>query len=395
MTAPEQTPIASARPRSGRGLYGAVLLYLLVAAMSVALSYYDARRTALAEMDRELMLGASAAASLLEPAPGPGPSSPAQGPKPGALLRGLAALGGLTRLYAATRDGLVVASSDPALPDALAGGAKGVLSAALAETADTGRPRFVTYGERGDATRAALIPAGSPRLGRLVIVAERPLSTPGERPRDRALSVLALALVLSLSLVPIVTTALRRLRDSNAELRQELAELDRSRERLPSLDELTGQYNRPGFERLLGQELARCKRHGQACAVAVLEVDGLKRLTARHGLSAADAVIMQSAARIAASLRGCDVLGRLAGGRFGLILPETEVTNAAIAAERVRRQLAATPIGLPGAQQSIPVTATVGVAAIQREDAGADALSRAQQRLDQGIREGRDRVVAG
>lgn len=217
----------------------------------------------------------------------------------------------------------------------------------------------------------------------------------GPEPWQRVFSALGIVLVSLIASVPIFVTWSQGLRDRNAELERIVAEYERDLDRLPSLDELTSQYNRPGFERLLDSELLRCRRHGLDCAIAVVEIDGFAELRATRGQAAADAVLIQCAARLAATIRGCDQLGRLNDHRFGLILPQTSLEKGVIAAERIRRTLAQSPMGMPDDAADARITASVGITSVQEADAERDTLIRiAEQRLDRAAGAGSDLVVA-
>jgi|GEM_PF-2215765 len=218
---------------------------------------------------------------------------------------------------------------------------------------------------------------------------------PAAGPWQRVFWMLTMALVLFIAALPLFFALTQRLRDANAELDEALAEYQRDMDQLPSLDELTGQFNRPGLERLLDSELLRCKRHGLDCCVAALEVDGFAELRAERGQAAADAVLLQCSARLASIIRGCDTVGLLDDERFGLLLPQTALENGIIAAERMRRILAETPIGMPDSDEDVQVTASVGITSAQEAEIDRDQLLRlAQRRLDSAVKVGRNRVVA-
>jgi diguanylate cyclase (GGDEF)-like protein len=209
------------------------------------------------------------------------------------------------------------------------------------------------------------------------------------------LATLSIVLVSFTASVPIFFTLGQRLRDSNASLQLELAEHYRDMDRLPSLDELTSQYNRAGFLQLLDREVDRCRRHGLDCCIAMLEIDGFAELHAARGRAAADAVLIQCAARLAGAIRGCDLLGRIDDHRFGLMLPHTKLEKGIIGAERVRRILAQTPMGLPDDNADVQITTSVGMTSVQEADADRETLIRiAEQRLDRAAGAGRDLVIA-
>lgn len=214
-------------------------------------------------------------------------------------------------------------------------------------------------------------------------------------PWRQVLSTLSIVLVSLIASLPIFITLTQRLRESNAELQLELAELYRDMNRLPSLDELTDQYNRPGFLRLLDGELIRCRRHGLDCCIAMLEIDGFAELRTARGPAAADAVLMQCAMRLAGAIRGCDLLGRIDHHRFGLLLPHTQLEKGVIAAERIRRILAQTPTGMPDDDTEVQITASVGMTSVQEDNADRETLIRiAQQRLARAANAGGDLVIA-
>jgi diguanylate cyclase (GGDEF)-like protein len=215
------------------------------------------------------------------------------------------------------------------------------------------------------------------------------------QPWQSVFSTLGIALVSLIASLPIFFIWTQGLRESNAELALIVEEYDRDMDRLPSLDVLTSQYNRPGFERLLDSELVRCRRHGLDCAIAVLKIDGFADLRSARGQSAANAVLIQCAARLASAIRGCDLIGRLDDQRFGLILPQTSLEKGVIAAERIRRILAQSPMGMPDDAAEVQITASIGITSVQEADAERATLIRiAEQRLDRAAGAGNDLVIA-
>ena len=216
-----------------------------------------------------------------------------------------------------------------------------------------------------------------------------------DQPWHQTLNTLGIMLISLIASLPFFLTMSQRLRDSNADLQLELTELYRDMDRQPSLDELTSQYNRAGFLHLIDRELLRCRRHGLDCCVAMLEIDGFAALRTARGRAAADAVLMQCAARLAGAIRGCDLLGRIDDHRFGLMLPHTQLEKGVIAAERVRNVLAQTPMGMPDVDADVQITVSVGITSVQESDTDRETLIRvAQQRLDRAAGAGRDLVVA-
>jgi GGDEF domain-containing protein len=112
-----------------------------------------------------------------------------------------------------------------------------------------------------------------------------------DQPWQRVLSTLAIVLVSLIASLPVFMTVSQRLRDSNAALQLDLAEYYRDLDRLPSLDELTSQYNRDSFLRSLHRECVRCRRHGLDACIAMLEIDDFAELQTARGQAAADVEI--------------------------------------------------------------------------------------------------------
>ncbi|WP_419192122.1 diguanylate cyclase [Engelhardtia mirabilis] len=139
--------------------------------------------------------------------------------------------------------------------------------------------------------------------------------------------------------------------------RRKRAEL-RLRE-LADHDPLTGLLNRRGLAVALEREAQRARRQGHACAAVLMDCDDFKTVNAIHGHAVGDALLTAIATRTARALRPYDVLGRVGGDEFILLLPELSAPQAAKAAERVRRTVAGTPFELKGARLNHSVSMAV------------------------------------
>ncbi len=134
---------------------------------------------------------------------------------------------------------------------------------------------------------------------------------------------------------------------------------------LATKDDLTGAANRIHFRELAVNELARAKRYGRALSVLILDLDHFKDVNDTWGHEAGDTVLREVAGIFRSVLRTSDVLCRHGGEEFAILLPETGPSQAAVAAERLRAKLAATPIRLPGGAE-VRVTASIGVEGVDR-----------------------------
>ncbi len=168
-------------------------------------------------------------------------------------------------------------------------------------------------------------------------------------------------------------------------------ELQRLRHQ-PGRDGVTGLPDARAFHARLHEELARARRHGLPLAVVMVDIDRFAALNSRYGRAVGDAVLAETALLLRLTLRETDVLARLGGDRFGIVLPECDVPAAARCAERVRRIVEEHEFARVGR-----VSASAGVAVSPRD--GME-LVEIMNRLDHAIaiakKSGRRRVaVAG
>jgi two-component system, cell cycle response regulator len=121
-------------------------------------------------------------------------------------------------------------------------------------------------------------------------------------------------------------------------------------------DPLTGLLNRGAFRERLDEEVSRATRHRRLLSLALLDIDHLGLVNERCGRSAGDRTLAALAALARSHSRETDVIGRVGGGEFAWLMPETDLVGAEQAAERLRAFVAATPTC--GGR----VTASLGVA---------------------------------
>jgi diguanylate cyclase (GGDEF)-like protein len=141
----------------------------------------------------------------------------------------------------------------------------------------------------------------------------------------------------------------------------ELQEKQRDLERLTRLDGLTGLFNRTTFVELSRKELERAQRQGSDTAILILDLDHFKRINDTWGHPAGDAVLRHVAIAATGAVRSTDLVGRLGGEEFIVLLPATSIEAARKLAEKLRARLQASPA--PWLASPIPVTASIGLAA--------------------------------
>ena len=158
-------------------------------------------------------------------------------------------------------------------------------------------------------------------------------------------------------------------------------------------DSLTGVLNRGTVYELLQRELARVLRDNKPVGIVLADLDHFKLINDTHGHPVGDAVLRETAKRMAIPIRPYDALGRYGGEEFLIVLPGCGLTNAAKVAERIRCCIAAEPISTSAG--ALAVSASFGVAASDKtESLDINAIiETADQALYRAKREGRNRVA--
>ncbi len=131
-------------------------------------------------------------------------------------------------------------------------------------------------------------------------------------------------------------------------------------EAMATTDVLTGVLNRQATLKLLAGEIERANRYARPLSIALFDLDHFKRVNDAHGHVVGDRLLAHVAARLQASIRSVDAIGRYGGEEFLLVMPETDTEGAARSAENIRRLVASTPMTLEGVE--LVVTLSAGIA---------------------------------
>ena len=176
---------------------------------------------------------------------------------------------------------------------------------------------------------------------------------------------------------------------------QRLEEQQRELERLARTDPLTGLLNRRSFFAEAARELAWVQRTGAPAVLLQLDLDLFKRINDTYGHAAGDHLLREVADLLRTDRRASDVLARLGGEEFALLVRGVSLEDGHRLAERLRAQLAALRVDHDG--QELTITGSFGVAALVADDQVPDAaLQRADAAMYTAKRGGRDGVeVAG
>lgn len=179
----------------------------------------------------------------------------------------------------------------------------------------------------------------------------------------------------------VIEGALRRAERTEAELRY-----------LADHDPLTGLFNRRRFRAELDQQVALSARYGGRGAVMVIDVDGLKEVNDRHGHQAGDTMIRGIGAVLRERVRATDIVGRLSGDEFAVLMPRADTAGALQLAEDLRAEVAE---GLETGAGPTPITISVGITMFGggRGVTAEGLMVAADQAMYRAKAEGRNRIA--
>lgn len=164
-------------------------------------------------------------------------------------------------------------------------------------------------------------------------------------------------------------------------------------EHLARVDGLTGLYNRTCFVDMAQREVARAQRRGDHTSLLILDLDHFKRINDSRGHPAGDAVLRHVAATLQGAVRKTDMVGRIGGEEFMVLLPNTTASDAHALAEKLRQMVQDSPT--PWGTQTLPITMSIGIgtSAGSPTCSYASLYSEADQALYAAKEAGRNRVV--
>ena len=140
----------------------------------------------------------------------------------------------------------------------------------------------------------------------------------------------------------------------------QLQEANAALERLTRLDGLTGLYSRTTFVEMSHRELGLAQRNGGDTVILLIDLDHFKQINDSWGHPAGDAVLRHVATVLQGAVRATDLVGRLGGEEFMVLLPNTSTSDGLALAEKLRQRLAQNPMQWNG--DTITATMSVGVA---------------------------------
>lgn len=163
-------------------------------------------------------------------------------------------------------------------------------------------------------------------------------------------------------------------------------------EKMARFDAATGLMNRQQWLYAAAVELERFRRTGRPAVLILIDIDNFKGVNDNRGHTTGDSVVEEFARLMKACLRDTDTGGRYGGDEFGIVMPETRWEEAIVAAERLRRQVAAYAFTADG----LRCTVSIGLSEIGPGIATVnDWVDAADHGLYQAKRRGRDCIVVG
>ncbi len=156
-------------------------------------------------------------------------------------------------------------------------------------------------------------------------------------------------------------------------------------------DPLTGLYNRRSFDEVAAKKLLLAARSGLPVSAVMIDIDHFKSINDTYGHTIGDEVLLAVSRRVFRGLSDEDLMSRHGGEEFAVLLPDAPIEHGISVAERLRRQVAESPVKTGGG--AVQVTISLGVAEFRPGETLDALLDRADKHLLQAKRRGRDRVV--
>ncbi len=170
--------------------------------------------------------------------------------------------------------------------------------------------------------------------------------------------------------------------------KQQIEQLNTQLKQQSETDFLTGLPNRRRFISLIEDELHRFERHGTSFCIAILDLDRFKRVNDRYGHDIGDRVLEKFSQLLKGSLRFEDTPARVGGEEFAILLPETSLAEGRRVCERI---ITAEKV-LEAGELRIWFTCSIGLAEVQKGDTFGTLFKRADEKLYEAKRAGRNRL---
>jgi diguanylate cyclase len=179
-----------------------------------------------------------------------------------------------------------------------------------------------------------------------------------------------------------------RLVDAEQKIQSQAEEL-RTQQTEARTDSLTKLANRRAFDDCLEKGMARYRKEGRPLSLLLFDVDHFKNFNDTYGHQAGDEVLRHVANTLSKTAKSTDLACRYGGEEFGLVMPNTSINQARVAAERIREAIELTKVNFEG--KTLNVTASMGVAEIAKSDDVSRLIRRSDEAIYCSKRAGRNR----
>ncbi|MFQ5973485.1 MAG: GGDEF domain-containing protein [Alphaproteobacteria bacterium] len=175
--------------------------------------------------------------------------------------------------------------------------------------------------------------------------------------------------------IEMLMAEVQRLREDLHQAQQRVGYL----EKLADEDSLVPVANRRAFVRELSRMVAFAERYGTPSSILYFDINGFKTINDQHGHAAGDAAIKHVAELLTSNVRETDVVGRLGGDEFGVILAQSDSQTAADKADALATTIAANP--LDWNEMALALNVAYGTYTITGEENPGEALERADRAM--------------
>jgi two-component system cell cycle response regulator len=158
-------------------------------------------------------------------------------------------------------------------------------------------------------------------------------------------------------------------------------------------DSLTGLYNRRYFDTYMERILMNSLEAHKDLAVAIVDIDYFKKVNDGYGHLSGDDILRQVSELIVSNIRPTDLAVRYGGEEFVIVMPDTNINNAADVAERLRKRVSETTFKIPAGDGTLECSISVGVTSLVADDSIAVLIERADKALYHVKQTGRNRVA--
>ena len=162
---------------------------------------------------------------------------------------------------------------------------------------------------------------------------------------------------------------------------------------LAKIDSLTGLYNRYYFNTKAKEFYNLATTSDTPLSLIMIDLDYFKQVNDNYGHLVGDELLKQVSLRLKKSIRGDDILARFGGEEFIFLLPNTNLNQAYIIAERIRQNIEATPYKIQLEINPLINTISLGVSTLKKGDTIEDLINRADKALYVAKQQGRNKVV--